>query len=319
MTHRHHDWLADVADQMQRDFQRAHAEASKPGGIQESGHHGEHIWGAFLKAWLPPQYEIGYRKYILLETDPGDGAEASAETDIVIFHPSYPPALRERHDVLLTGIVAAFSAKLTLDRAGIDEAVKESAKVRRAAKLRSVDLNGKLLPPFVYGILAHTHSWKAPKSKPVQSITAALDELDQKFSLQPREALDLLCVADLNLWSKQTMLVTPDLAAQLPASVAGPDGHIQYTFLNVGHDELAQDATNLVLPPVAFLIGLLYEKLSYYDDSLSAMADGFRLTDTSWHGLSQAGGNRLFPPSSLVAGEQLDAFKQSMFLRRIYW
>lgn len=319
LTHPHHKWLTKISSQMQSDFEEAHAEASHPSGVQKAGHHGEEIWGRFLQEWLPPQYEIGYRKYILLEADPGDGSEVSGETDIVIFHPSYPRALRDRHEVLLSGIVAAFSAKLTLNRAGIEEAVNEAAKVRRAAKLRSHDLNGKLLTPFVYGILAHTHAWKAPASNPVEAVTAALSELDLKFSNEPREAMDLLCVADLNFWSKQIMLVTPEHAEELPASVVAPGGHIQYSFLNVGDDKSAKDASSLILPPVAFLVGLLYEKLSYYDDSLSAMADGFRLTDTSIYGLSESTRNRVFAPASILEQSQLDVFKQNFILQRFYW
>ena len=319
MAHRHHKWLTDVSKQMHSDFEEAHAEASKRGGAQQSGHNSEAAWVAFLKDWLPQGYGIGTRKYILFETDPGDGSEVSAETDIVVFHPSYPEALRDRPNVLLSGIVAAFSVKLTLDKAGIREAVKEAARVRQAAKFRSHDLRGKLLPPFLYGILAHTHSWKTATSRPVESITAALSELDSQFSNEPREALDLLCVADLNYWSKQIHLVTPEVAAVLPPSVAVPGGHIQYSFLSVGHDQSMKDATSLELPPVAFLIGLLYEKLSYYDDSLSAMADGFRLTDMSYYGLSQSAANRIFPPASILGESGLEGFNELSILQRIYW
>ena len=319
MKHVHHKWLTEISINMQNEFEEAHARASKPGGAQQSGHISEVAWKECLEKWLPPGYEVGTRKYILFETDPGDGSEVSAETDIVIFHPSYPHALRGRSEVLLSGIVAAFSVKLTLDKAGIREAVKEAARVRQAAKFRSHDLRGKLLPPFLYGILAHTHSWKTATSKPVASITAALSELDSQFSNEPREALDLICVADLNYWSKQIHLVTPEVAAVLPPSVAAPGGHIQYSFLNVGHDQSIKDATSLELPPVAFLIGLLYEKLSYYDDSLSAMADGFRLTDMSYYGLSQSAANRIFPPASILGDSGLEGFNELSVLQRFYW
>ncbi|WP_157792829.1 DUF6602 domain-containing protein [Rhodococcus opacus] len=321
VTHRYHKWLTEISRQMQSGFEDAHAEAAKTSGVQKAGHHGEEVWGRFLQDWLPPQYEIGYRKYILLENEADDGSDVSGETDIVIFHPSYPSALRKRHEVLLSGVAAAFSSKLTLNKAGLEEAVKEAAKVRRAAKLRSHDIHGKILTPFVYGILAHTHSWKAPTSKPVEPITSALVELDAKFSAEPREALDLLCVADLNCWSKQIMIVTPQQAAVLPASVAAPSGHIQYSFLNIGNDNSANDPSVLELPPVAFLIGLLYEKLSYYDDSLSALADGFRVTGTGFYSLSQASdsGNRIFPPASILRPSDFDAFNQDFILRTMYW
>ncbi|QSE72488.1 DUF6602 domain-containing protein [Rhodococcus sp. PSBB049] len=321
VAHRYHKWLNEISQQMQSGFEDAHAEAAKSSGAQKAGHHGEEIWGRFLQEWLPPQYEIGYRKYIILENEADDGSDVSGETDIVVFHPSYPSALRKRHEILLSGVAAAFSSKLTLNKAGIEEAVQEAARLRRAAKLRSHDIHGKILTPFVYGILAHTHSWKSPTSKPVEAITSALMGLDAKFSAEPREALDLLCVADLNCWSKHIMIVTPQQAAILPASVAAASGHIQYTFLNIGNDSSAKDASALDQPPVAFLIGLLYQKLSYYDGSLSALADGFRVTGTGFYSLSQAGnaGNRIFPPASILGPSNLGAFGQGLLLRTMYW
>ncbi|MEV0297000.1 DUF6602 domain-containing protein [Nocardia sp. NPDC050710] len=319
-THRHHKWLKDIADQMQRDFGDAHAAAAESSGVQRSGHHGEEIWGRFLRAWLPPQYEIGYRKYILLEHEAEDGSDISGETDIVIFHPAYPAALRDRHEVLLSGVVAAFSSKLTLDRSGLAEAVREAAKVRRAATLRARNLHSRLLTPFLYGVLAHTHSWKSAASKPIATTTSALAELDAEHSMEPREALDLLCVADLNCWSKMVQIVSPQVAAILPPSVSPPGGHIQYSFLNVGHDESIKDASGLALPPVAVLIGLLYQKLSYYDDSLSALADGFRVTDTSVYSLSSTSArNRLFSPDLFLGPEDRAAFERGLVLYKMYW
>lgn len=319
-THPHHKWLKDVAEQMQRDFDDAHGTAARASGVQRSGHHGEAIWGRLLSEWLPPQYEIGYRKYLLLEREAEDGTDVSGETDIVVFHPNYPVALRKRHEVLLSGVVAAFSSKLTLDRAGIEEAVKEAAKLRRAAALRASDLGSKLLAPFLYGVLAHTYS-RRPASKPIATITSALAELDAKHSREPREALDLLCVADLNCWSKMTQIASPKEVAML-SPIVGQHGQIQYSFFKMGGDESGTDASGLPLPPVAVLIGLLYQKLSYYDDSLSALADGFRVTDTSVYRLSSSTSvpDRRFSSDQFLAPHERDAFERGLTpLNKAYW
>ncbi|MFI1236825.1 DUF6602 domain-containing protein [Nocardia salmonicida] len=319
-AHRHHKWLKDVADQMQSDFEEAHAAAAKSSGVQRSGHHGEEIWGRFLRAWLPPQYEIGYRKYLLLEREAEDGTNISGETDIVVFHPTYPTALRERHEVLLSGVVAAFSSKLTLDREGIEEAVKEAAKVRRTARLRASDLHSKLLAPFLYGVLAHTHSWKSAASKPIATTTSALAQLDAEHCKEPREALDLLCVADLNCWSKMMQIVSPlEMAILSPSDPQS--GQIQYSFFKIGRDESATDASSLALPPVALLIGLLYQKLSYYDDALSALADGFRVTNTSVHRLSSTSvPDRRFSSDLFLEPQERDAFELGFIPpHKTYW
>ncbi|MGW1741255.1 DUF6602 domain-containing protein [Nocardia sp. NPDC001965] len=319
-THRHHKWLADVASQMQCDFEDAHATAAEASGVQRAGHHGEETWCRFLDAWLPPQFEIGCRKYIILENETEDGSSVSGETDIVVFHPAYPAALRKKSEVLLSGVVAAFSAKLTLDRSGLAQAVTEAAKVRRAATLRARNIHSKLLTPFLYGMLAHTHSWKSAASKPIATITSALAELDIEHSREPREALDLLCVADLNCWSKMVKIVSPQEAAVLPPSVSPPGGLIQYSFLNVGPDESLKDASGLPLAPVAVLIGLLYQKLSYYDDSLSALADGFRVNDTSIYSLSSTSArNRVFPPDLFFGPDDRAAFDRGFVPYKMYW
>ncbi|WP_367301443.1 DUF6602 domain-containing protein [Mycolicibacterium peregrinum] len=78
---------------------------------------------------MPPQYEIGARKYIVADA-PSGGAK-SRETDLVVFHPSYPRVLRGNTTVLASGVVAAFGVKLTLDAAGLSEAIESAQAVRR--------------------------------------------------------------------------------------------------------------------------------------------------------------------------------------------
>ncbi|WP_280442245.1 DUF6602 domain-containing protein [Nocardia brasiliensis] len=318
VTHRHHEWLAEVAQQMQSSFEKAHISAGKPGGAQKAGHHGEEIWARFLRGWLPPQYEIGLRKYILFETELEDGSDTSGETDIIVFHPSYPKQLRDRHEVLMSGVAAAFSCRLTLDREGIQSVVQEAARVKRAAQLRSHDVKGLVLAPFVYGMLAHSHTWNNPTSKPIETITSRLVEFDTKYSSAPREALDLLCVADLNCWSRLIEIMTPPVVAKLP----GWRPYIGYQFLNIGHDDSVKDSSGLDLPPIAVLIGLLFEKLSYHDESISALSEGFRVTGTSWYKLSSARkrSNRIFSPEEIIGQEQfLNAFEHGLIGRTMYW
>jgi hypothetical protein len=55
---------------------------------------------------LPPQYELGKRKYLLLETP--DGPTVTPETDLVVFYPHYPEKLRTKESVLASGVAAAF-------------------------------------------------------------------------------------------------------------------------------------------------------------------------------------------------------------------
>ncbi|MFC9472262.1 DUF6602 domain-containing protein [Nocardia sp. NPDC056952] len=276
MIHEHHEWLADVAAQMSREYEKAHAMATTPSGVQQSGHKGEAAWVDALQSWLPPRYEIGKRKYLLLEDD-SFGVVKSAETDIVVFQPSYPERLRERAEVLVSGVIAAFSVKLSLDRKGIAEAVNEAALVRRATKVRSESVKDELLPPLLYGILAHSHSWKQPKSSPNENVRTALEQFDLQSVKSPREGLDLVCVADLNCWSRTSAILTrSNLGPELLKS--HPDGGVLSGFVDPFSSETDESPTSI--SPIAVFITLLLGKLSYYDTSVRPIAEGLRVTGT---------------------------------------
>jgi hypothetical protein len=114
VIHEHHHWLEDVNRSIVESYARDQTMAEEPGRIQQTGHRVESRWDEVLSDWLPPQYEIGKRKYLLLETD--DGPTVTSETDLVVLHPHYPEKLRTKESVLASGIAAAFSVKRTIDR-----------------------------------------------------------------------------------------------------------------------------------------------------------------------------------------------------------
>ena len=198
------EWIGAADAEIQASYAENHAKARDPKRIQQTGHAAEHVWGDLLERWLPPQYEVAYRRYILPEIDPV-GYEMR-ETDIVIFRPGYPTALRGKKEVLAAGVLAAFSVKLTLDRAGVTEAIAEAANVRRHTAPRLGTPRQETTQPFRYGVLAHAHNFGA---KPRGNVAAAYDRADRLHSRHPRESLDLICIADLGVWSKLTSTCSP--------------------------------------------------------------------------------------------------------------
>jgi hypothetical protein len=142
-THRVDDWFQEVAKEVQADWDRLHAAALKD--PQRAGHGGEATWAQLLEKWLPSSYEVATRRYILPETE--DAPEPS-ETDIVIFSPGYPKALRNKEEVIAGGVAAAFSVRLTLDADGIRDATSRAAEIRRHIKPRYGTIRGELLGPF---------------------------------------------------------------------------------------------------------------------------------------------------------------------------
>ena len=111
--HAHHAWLESVAREASHEYELVRKQLKGSGRTQQRGHDYEAIFRRLLLGWLPPQYEIGTHKYLVFE-ELVDGKAYSAETDLVVYHPSYPRALRERSEVLLSGVIAAFSVKSEL-------------------------------------------------------------------------------------------------------------------------------------------------------------------------------------------------------------
>src|SRR5262249_12466289 len=147
---------------------------------QRAGHGGEGTWVGVLKHWLPPAYEVVTRKYIVPEI----GAE-KFETDIIVLRPSYPVPLRAQEEILTGGVAAAFSVKLTLDAAGIRDGVRRAVALRRTMRRGYGTPRSEMVAPFPVGILAHSHSWKAPGSTPEKNITDHLWSLDQEMVRHP--------------------------------------------------------------------------------------------------------------------------------------
>ncbi len=68
MDHEHHQWLSDVNRSIVESYEREQEMASEAKHIQKVGHGVESRWDEVLTEWLPPDYEVGKRKYLLLET-----------------------------------------------------------------------------------------------------------------------------------------------------------------------------------------------------------------------------------------------------------
>jgi hypothetical protein len=194
-----------------------------------------------------------------------------------VFHPSYPASLRNREEVLASGVAAAFNARLTVDSEGIADAASRAARLSRGQKLRGGSPRTEMLGLFPVGLVAHSHAWVAPKSQPDDNVSTALQTAASK-AMHPRELLDYTCVSDLGLWYTLRMPYEPDI---------GPAGHVvtvraltAEVHLEVGFSRLAA------------LLSRLYRRLSYRDASLVPLAEGFHLTDSEGGG---SGPSRSWP------------------------
>ncbi|WP_341940931.1 DUF6602 domain-containing protein [Microbacterium sp. LWH10-1.2] len=198
------EWFDKADAEMRASYAENHAKARDSKRIQQTGHAAEHAWGKLLEEWLPPHYEVAYRRYILPEVDAED--YTPRETDIVVFRPGYPRALRRQEEVLAAGVAAAFSVKLTLDPAGLREAVEEAALIRRHVAPRLGTARQEATPTFRYGVLGHAHKFGV---NPRTNVATHYFRSDLELSTHPRESLDLICVADLGVWEKVTSTYSP--------------------------------------------------------------------------------------------------------------
>jgi hypothetical protein len=253
VPHRIHEWFHAVADEVQSDWERLRAKAVED--VQKAGHGGEATWAELLRKWLPSNYEVATRKYILFETE--DAPEPS-ETDIVVYSPGHPEAFRGREEVFAGGVAAAFSVRLTLNADGIRDGTRRAAEIRRHLKPRYGSIRGEMLGPFPVGLLSHSHSWQREGSTPTDNVTAAAIKHEAELVQHPRESLDLICVADLGTWA---LARCPFIElAGLPKSS---------TTRIAAHPALSPT-------PVASFVTHLLRSLSYTDPTLRPMTSGLQ-------------------------------------------
>ncbi|MDV3135820.1 DUF6602 domain-containing protein [Mycobacterium sp. 29Ha] len=275
MEYAHHAWLDAVAKDAAREYQMVRDRFKSPDTIQERGHNYEAIFRRMLLGWLPPQYEIGTRKYLVLERSVG-GAIHSAETDLVIFHPSYPRDLRERSEVLLSGVVAAFSVKSELSTTLLGDAITNARLVRAGFAERRGSEVGELLSPLIYGVLAHSYSKRT--RDPRASVTKKL-RAEAKKQADPRRQLDIVCVADLDCWYRTIEVWADEVETREPSP------HDKYIdFWRSAYQPPEIDEIPVVNPnAVATLISQLWAKLATRDPQLAYLARGFEVTNTGMH------------------------------------
>jgi hypothetical protein len=272
---RHHWLLATLARELDEEYQRIQTELQAGReNIQLSGHLAEKVWGKLLAEWLPPQYEFGFRRHLILEREV-DGKSRTGEVDLVLFHPAYPKRLRAEQEVLVSGVVAAFSVKATLDKPGLREAMDFAKLVRRGMQLRAGAIGG-LISPLIVGVLAQSHrrlGVDPRKSVGELLMTAASD------SEHPREELDLVCIADLECWTRHALVLwagTPGHSEAMPVAAA-PGSALEKDSYHEAWTSQHPGAEGRAGEPVATLISSLWAKLANRDASLRPIAVGFRL------------------------------------------
>jgi hypothetical protein len=231
---------ADIASEYQRIQSRVKED---PG---TAGDQGEENWAAILRKYLPANYHIRTKGRIVA----ADG-NASRQVDILVLSPSYPEGLLDSKMYVAAGVLAVFECKITLRRQHITSAVKTAAEINR---LTRSDQNIKRR--IAYGLLAHSHALATIKRAPGRSLYNALITADQTYVDDPRECLDLLCIADLGTWTSFRR-VRPGTG----------DYIVENSYMQTWRQPVA---------PVGAFLTTFLAKLGVHDSDLGSIASYFR-------------------------------------------
>ena len=198
MEHDIHEFVLRAQSDLQAEYNRIQKRATEDPGT--AGDQGEENWATLLRGWLPSYFHVVTKGRILTSS-----GYTSPQVDVIVLHPSYPKILLDKKLYLSGGVAAAFECKTTVTASHVRTAVETAATLQRAQPARTGSPYKELHSGLIYGLLAHSHSWKGKNSTPVENINKALMEADLEHVRHPRECLDLIAVSDLSSWHASKM------------------------------------------------------------------------------------------------------------------
>jgi hypothetical protein len=261
--------LAQDLREISSEYERIAARAREDPGT--AGDQGELNWAKLLRSWLPPSYQVETKGRIL-----GSEGQASPQVDVVVLRPEYPKRLLDMKVYLASGVAAAFECKITLESSSLTDAPSTAAKLAELAPRTTGTPYRELCSPILFGVLAHSHPWKAPGSTPRENVDRHLQN-GQESAPHPSGLIDLVCVADVATWtmSKHLLPTTgrmpePHWSSFLEAMELLPEGGITTQF--VRSDDLGSETPN----PVGVLVAAVNRRLAWEDPNLRPLADFYR-------------------------------------------
>jgi len=301
-----YEFMRQISIEMSAEYNRIQMRATEDPGT--AGDQGEENWAGVLREWLPRTYEVVTKGRIISQ----EGV-TGPQIDVIVLKGAYPRKLLSKKLYLAAGVAAAFECKTTLKALDISDTVKNCVMIKGLYRNRKGTPYKELHSPIVYGLLAHSHSWKGEKSTPEQNIEQKLHEVDELDVSHPRLQLDLLCVADLATWiSSMITYVGPRLGPHWPAVASyGPNGSAVSAYIGHTRDERQVEQ----FTPIGVLISYLSQKLAWEDPSLRDLADYYRMTNIAGSG---KGRMRIWP-SSIYSEEIRPRVEAGMLSQGTQW
>lgn len=281
-------FLAQDLEEMASEYARIRERSVEDPGT--AGDEGKEIWAGLFRDWLPVNYQVKTKGRVL-----GPDGTAGPQVDVLILRPGYPNRLLDKKLYLAGGVAAVFECKNTLKASHVEKTWKNVAVVNSLSgldKSAATSPRQALVPDIYYGLLAHGHTWDKPGSDPVGVIVGKLQALLDKTPLM-RDALNMLCVANLASWS--VLRMTYDGPALLGSqtwearkklnglSSDDPLCWIQYMNASTTWDEFIPPN------PLGALIAALVGRLAFSDEALAPLSQYFFATGLAGKGRGVAG------------------------------
>jgi hypothetical protein len=267
-THDIHDFLNSSQQAIAAEYARIRKRASEDPGT--AGDQGEENWATLLKGWLPSYFHVVTKGRILTES-----GYTSPQVDVIVLVPSYPNILLDKKLYLSGGVAAAFECKTTLKAEHVKTAVQTAADLRRNLPKRPGTPYKELNSTIIFGIVAHSHSWKGEKSAPIENIGSALWAGDSEYVTHPIQCIDFITVADLATWEvTKYPYFSPSRAVDPPGSAearCANGGHAITSYLCYAMEEQPQ-----WFSPLGPLLSGLYWKLARTFTDMRALDTYFR-------------------------------------------
>jgi hypothetical protein len=239
----------------------------------------------------------------------------SPQIDVVVLKPSYPSKLLEKKVWLTNGVAAAFECKTTLTADHVAASRNRCATFKRLYTPRTGSPQRELRSPLVYGVLAHSHSWKNINSKPLKNINNALRRALTQID-HPRLELDMICVADLATWtsiyiSRYMASLAPQSGVELRNTIAGNWGPTT-SMCCASLEEITQEST---FRPIAAMLGYLINRPAFADHSVRDIADYYRAAKMWGSGV----GEQRFWPASVYSNDVRNSISQGRVTNEVPW
>lgn len=259
------EFIRRASQSMQDDYNTIQTWAKEDPG--SAGDQGEENWATLLRQWLPSTFHIVTKGRII-----GYDGTMSPQIDIVILKPEYPKGLYDsRQKIFLAcGVLAAFECKLTLNQSHIKKFFENSIKIKSLVEKKEGTPYDELHSGILYGLLAHSHSWKRNNTKVQEHISKSLfNELDKTVT-SPLLMPDLVCVANLCYWNN---VILPYI---------GPSYNVQWTEeLKQKYGEngscvayyVHQNINDKYVYPIGGLLQSITTKLAWYCEGLCSLSD----------------------------------------------